>query len=166
MHERPFEHYRADATTDFALEYLEDRKRREATAPYFLFVSYIEPHHQNDRDHFEGPEGSKEKFKDYEVPEDLVLAKEKGSAGDWEEEMPDYLGQCASLDENVGRILEAIPEDERDNTIVIYTSDHGCHFRTRNAEYKRSCHDASIHVPLIISGPGLKSMMMSNTSRP
>ena len=70
--------------------------------------------------------------------------------------MPDYLGQCASLDENVGRILEAIPEDERDNTIVIYTSDHGCHFRTRNAEYKRSCHDASIHVPLIISGPGFE----------
>ncbi len=31
-------------------------------------------------------------------------------------------------------------------------SDHGCHFKTRNWEYKRSCHDSSIHIPLIIKG--------------
>jgi len=36
----------------------------------------------------------------------------------------------------------------------VFTSDHGCHFRTRNLEYKRSCHDASIRIPLVIRGPG------------
>ena len=41
-----------------------------------------------------------------------------------------------------------------DNTIVMFISDHGCHFKTRNAEYKRSPHDSSIHVPLIVQGPG------------
>lgn len=39
-------------------------------------------------------------------------------------------------------------------TIIIFTSDHGSHFKTRNNEYKRSCHESSIHVPLIIYGPG------------
>ena len=39
-----------------------------------------------------------------------------------------------------------------DNTIIIYTSDHGNHFKTRNNEYKRSCHDSSIRIPLIIKG--------------
>jgi arylsulfatase A-like enzyme len=38
---------------------------------------------------------------------------------------------------------------------VLYTSDHGCHFRTRNAEYKRSCHESAIRVPAILSGPGV-----------
>ncbi|MFL6447513.1 MAG: sulfatase/phosphatase domain-containing protein [Bryobacteraceae bacterium] len=33
-------------------------------------------------------------------------------------------------------------------------SDHACHFKTRNAEYKRSPHESSIHIPLIIEGPG------------
>jgi arylsulfatase A-like enzyme len=33
-------------------------------------------------------------------------------------------------------------------------SDHGCHFKTRNTEYKRSPHESSIHIPLIIEGPG------------
>ena len=42
----------------------------------------------------------------------------------------------------------------RDNTLIIFATDHGCHFGTRNGEYKRSCHDASIHVPLMVQGPG------------
>ena len=43
-----------------------------------------------------------------------------------------------------------------ENTILVYTADHGSHFLTRGreAEYKRTCHDASIHIPLIITGPG------------
>jgi len=45
--------------------------------------------------------------------------------------------------------------DEADNTIVLFTSDHGCHFRTRNDEYKRSCHEASIRIPAVIWGPGV-----------
>ena len=41
-----------------------------------------------------------------------------------------------------------------ENTLLVYTSDHGSHFRTRNAEYKRSCHDGCIRIPLIVHGPG------------
>ena len=69
--------------------------------------------------------------------------------------MPDYLACCKSLDDNVGRIADALKEAGLyENTVIVYTSDHGCHFRTRNGEYKRSPHDASLHVPLVIRGPG------------
>jgi arylsulfatase A-like enzyme len=44
-----------------------------------------------------------------------------------------------------------------DNTIILFTSDHGCHFRTRNSEYKRSCHEASIRIPMVWAGPGFES---------
>lgn len=155
MKSRKFEKYRADATTDFALEYLEDREQRGSKDPFFLFVSYIEPHHQNDRHRYEGPTGSKERFAHYTPPADLVEAKERGIEGDWEKEFPDYLGQIQSLDANVARYLDKLADmGELENTVIIYTSDHGSHFKTRNAEYKRSAHDASIHVPLIIAGPG------------
>ena len=43
-----------------------------------------------------------------------------------------------------------------DNTLLIYTSDHGCHFRTRNREYKRSCHDGCLRIPMIAWGPGFR----------
>ena len=147
--EFPEGRYRVDAQTDWVIEYLEQHRKSE---PFFLFVSYIEPHHQNDHNQYEGPKGSKERFKDYEVPADLADHK-----GDWRENYPDYLGCIQSLDENVGRIRDAL---ERlgldDNTLVIYTSDHGSHFRTRNAEYKRSCHDGCIRIPFIAQGPGFE----------
>jgi len=146
--EFPKDRYRVDAHTDWVIEYLQSRKTQ--SNPFFLFVSYIEPHHQNDHGHFEGPRGSKQKLKDYTVPGDLA-----GTKGDWRKEMPDYLGCCGSLDENVGRIRAELERlGMADDTLVIYTCDHGCHFRTRNGEYKRSCHDSSIRTPLIVRGPG------------
>ncbi len=150
-----FEGYRVDAMTDFALEYIEQQTGEQ---PFFLFLSQIEPHHQNDRCHYEGPKGSKETFKNFDVPIDL-----QGLNGDYMEEMPDYLGCCNSLDKNVERLIQKLKEKGvYEDTIFIYTSDHGSHFRTRNQEleegnyddYKRSCHDGCTHIPLIIHGPG------------
>ena len=147
--EFPEGRYRVDAQTDWVIEYL---KTRNGDDPFFLFVSYIEPHHQNDHGHYEGPKGSKERFKDFVVPGDLV-----DTEGDWREEYPDYLGCIHSLDENVGRIREALEQAGlTDNTLIVYTSDHGSHFCTRNSEYKRSCHDGCIRIPLIINGPGFE----------
>jgi len=145
--EFPEGRYRVDALTDWAIEYLGSRGGER---PFFLFLSYIEPHHQNDHRHFEGPHGSKERFRDFAVPGDL-----EGLDGNWREELPDYLGCCAALDAAVGRLRGELEQlGLADNTLVIYTSDHGCHFRTRNGEYKRSCHDACLRVPMIACGPG------------
>jgi len=144
-----FTGYRCDEITNYAIDFIKDSQAEE---PFFLFVSHIEPHHQNDRNRFEGPDGSKEKFKDYEVPGDL-----RDTDGDWREEYPDYLGACNSLDYNLGRIIDALKaQGIYENTVIIYTSDHGCHFRTRNEEYKRSCHDGSIKIPMIAVGPGFE----------
>lgn len=141
--------YRVDAQTDWAIEYLENR---QSDRPFCLFLSYIEPHHQNDHNHYEGPHGSKQRFEEFAVPGDLA-----GTEGDWREEYPDYLGCCNSLDENLGRIRATLDElGIADETLVIYTSDHGSHFRTRNDEYKRACHEGCIRIPMVLCGPGFK----------
>lgn len=148
--------YRADAINNYAIHYLHQYKGEK---PFFLFVSQIEPHHQNDRGRFEGPDGSKDKFKNFVPPADM----EEGN-GDWKEQYPDYLGQCNSLDANVGRLVATLKEMKLwEETILFYTSDHGCHFCTRNGEYKRSCHESSIRVPLIaIGGPFQGGKVISN----
>lgn len=147
--EFPAGRYRADAQTDWVIEYL---KSRSGEKPFYLFVSYLEPHHQNDHRHYEGPKGSKEKYANFAVPGDL-----EGTGGNWREEYPDYLGCVANLDENVGRIRKTLAElGIEDDTLLVYTSDHGSHFKTRNGEYKRSCHDGCIHIPMIVRGPGFR----------
>jgi len=141
--------YRVDAHTDWVLDYL---RTRDGAKPFFLFVSYIEPHHQNDHNQYEGPHGSKERFADYSVPGDLV-----DTEGDWRENYPDYLGCINSLDENVGRIRDQLEQlGLAGDTLLIYTSDHGSHFRTRNGEYKRSCHEGCIRIPMLACGPGFE----------
>ena len=148
-----FKGYRADCINDMALEFLDGYTGEK---PFFMTISQIEPHHQNDRKHYEGPEGSKERFKDFVLPEDLKVL-----GGNAAEEYPDYLGQCASLDENLGRLVARLKEKGLyENTVIIFASDHGSHFLTRNRDshlngyddYKRSCHDAALHVPLVIAG--------------
>ncbi len=139
--------YRVDAVTDFVLDYL---RTRDGERPWFLFLSYIEPHHQNDHNRYEGPHDAKERWKDFPVPGDLV-----GTEGDWRENYPDYLGCINSLDENLGRIRAELGKlGMAEDTVIIYTSDHGSHFCTRNSEYKRSCHEACIRIPMVACGPG------------
>ncbi|MFO8008245.1 MAG: sulfatase-like hydrolase/transferase, partial [Candidatus Brocadiia bacterium] len=112
--------------------------------------SYLEPHHQNDHNRYEGPEGSKERFADFVVPGDLV-----DTEGDWRENYPDYLGCINSLDRNLGRILDQLERmGVAEDTVIIFTSDHGSHFCTRNSEYKRACHEGCVRVPMVIRGPG------------
>ena len=149
----PEDSYRVDAQTDWALEYL---RSRDGEKPFFLFLSYIEPHHQNDHHHYEGPKGAKERFKDFVVPGDLI-----DTEGDWREEYPDYLGCINSLDAALGRIRDELEaQGLADDTLIIYTSDHGSHFCTRNSEYKRSCHDGCIRIPMIAHGPGFRGGKM------
>ena len=144
-----FTGYRADCINDFALEYIENCNKDK---PFFMFVSQLEPHHQNDRGHFEGPTDTVNLYKDSPLPEDLTFLK-----GNYKKEYPDYLAAIGSLDKNVGRLVKLLKDKGMyDNTLIIYTSDHGCHFKTRNSEYKRSCHESSIHIPLVFGGGAVK----------
>ena len=148
-HKRSFDEatYRVDAQTDWLLEHLNTWRTGQ---PNFTFVSYLEPHHQNDRNRYEGPHGSKKRWGDYAVPGDLT-----DTEGDWRENFADYLGCCNALDVALGRVIDQLKQSGMlENTLLIFTSDHGSHFRTRNPEYKRSCHDACLHIPLVVSGPG------------
>lgn len=57
------------------------------------------------------------------------------------------------LDEALGRVRDALKSLGMDeDTILVFSTDHGCHFKTRNQEYKRSCHESSIRIPLAFYG--------------
>lgn len=140
-----FTGYRADRINDFALEYIDNAPKGK---PFFMFISQLEPHHQNDSGHFEGYRETVGKYKNYPIPEEL-----RHFNGNYDREYADYLSAINRIDYNLGKLVEKLKEKGiYEETVIVFTSDHGCHFKTRNMEYKRSCHDSSTHVPLVIRG--------------
>jgi arylsulfatase A-like enzyme len=136
--------YRVDAQTDAVIRHLSAERDR----PFFLVNSYIEPHHQNSTGDFPPPDGYREPYTGRWIPPDL--AELRGSA---HRHLGGYYGQVKRLDEALGRIVDALKSmGELDNTVIVFLSDHGCHFKTRNAEYKRSCHESSIRIPGFLRG--------------
>lgn len=138
--------YRVDYLTDRAVKFL----KQEHKQPFLLVVSQLEPHQQNDMRSFVAPKGYAEEFKQAFVPHDL-----RPFPGDWKDQISGYYGCVKKIDESVGRVMATLEEQSMlENTIFVFVSDHGCHFKTRNGEYKRSVHDSSIRVPLLMQGPG------------
>jgi arylsulfatase A-like enzyme len=138
--------YRVDAVTDAAIRYVDAHQRD----PFFLFLSFIEPHHQNWGDDYPPPDGYRERYAGRWVPPDLAAL-----GGSTHKHLGGYFGMVKRLDEALGRVTDALKSLGLDeNTIVLFTSDHGSHFKTRNNEYKRSCHESSIRVPTALWGPG------------
>ncbi|MBQ1256932.1 MAG: sulfatase-like hydrolase/transferase [Clostridia bacterium] len=167
MNRHDFVGHRIDCINAYAIDYLHKYAEKETDKPFFLFVSQLDPHHQNDRNRYEGPDGSKKKWADYDVPGDL-----DGLEGDWKENYPDYLGQCNLLDQNIGKLIDTLDDlGLKDDTIIFYTCDHGSHFKTRNSEYKRACEDGCLHIPLIawggpFMGGGRKNELVSLLDMP
>jgi len=66
-----------------------------------------------------------------------------------------YYACVALVDDQVGKLLNALDEEGlADNTIVIFTSDHGFHLGEHRFWMKVGLHEESVRVPLIIKVPG------------
>ncbi len=143
----PFkDEYRVDFITSRVIRFLQNKPQ----TPFFLTISYLEPHFQNDCDCFVAPKGYADRYRNSFVPADLRFFP-----GDWASQLPDYYGCIARVDENVGKLRSELDHlGLSPKTVVAFVSDHGCHFRTRNNEYKRSGHESSIHIPMVMTGPG------------
>lgn len=160
--------YRADAYTDFAVKYL--HKRVDKSRPLAMMLSLVEPHAQPHHKLYKGPPAERRRHEyreiTYEGPDDLVAEfinaplppDLEDLPGQAREFWPDYLAACARVDWNVGRILDTLNElGMMDDTLVLYASDHGCHFFSHLPNVaKCTAHESSIHIPLLALGPGFK----------
>jgi choline-sulfatase len=124
--------YRPDWETDQGLDFI----RRNKNKPFVLCQSYYPPHTP------------------YTAPKEYWQYYEKG--------VPDgrpmeYYAAISNIDMNIGRLIKQLDDlDLLDNTVIIYTSDHGDTFGRRpGGGNKRSAYDDSARIPLIIRYPGI-----------
>tara|TARA_R110001592_G_scaffold10768_7_gene54945 strand:+ start:342 stop:1916 length:1575 start_codon:yes stop_codon:yes gene_type:complete len=68
--------------------------------------------------------------------------------------MQDYLGTIKSVDENVGRVIDYLEENDlMENTIIVYTSDQGFYLGEHGWFDKRFVYDESFKTPLLVAWP-------------
>lgn len=71
-------------------------------------------------------------------------------------ELAVYYAVISHLDQQVGRILRTLEETgQRDNTIIIYSADHGLAIGSHGLRGKQNMYEHTINVPLILQGPGI-----------
>ena len=153
---RYFGTWEVEGQTDQAIDFIE---QQTDTQPFSLFVSYHAPHNHDGGDaarysSFDAPEEFKDLY-DPENPESVSIRPTIPSNPRTRRMMQGYMALCTEVDHNVGRIIDSLEEQGLlDNTIIVYTSDHGETFGAfDNFAHKGSPEDASTRVPLIVRMP-------------
>ena len=87
---------------------------------------------------------------------DEVLAEYPRTENEVKGHIADYYGMISHMDAEIGRILQALDDNGlRENTIVIYTSDHGLSVGQHGLMGKQNLYDHSMRIPMIIRGVGI-----------
>ncbi|MCX7916466.1 MAG: sulfatase, partial [Verrucomicrobiae bacterium] len=140
--------YDAFAQTADAQQYL--RQRAQTKNPFLLFVSYGPPHFPH--------ETAPAEYRALYPPESLKLApnvppKQQETA---RRELVGYYAHCTALDKCVGDLLDTLKETGlADNTIFIFTSDHGEMMGAHGIapKLKQWFYDESVHIPFLLRLP-------------
>jgi arylsulfatase A-like enzyme len=156
----------AAVTNELVLDLLTSPGR---TAPFFVFINYIEPHlpyapPASFEQRFlssSAPRAQVEALRGFKTPRELgFILRVPGYqlTGDQLRILADlYDGEIAYVDSKVGELVQAL---ERrgilKDTLLVVTSDHGEHLGDhRLVDHKMSVYDALIRVPLIVRYPGV-----------
>jgi arylsulfatase A-like enzyme len=174
--------YVTDVITDLSLKFLRDRPRDK---PFFLMCHHKAPHrpwepdakHAREWENVQVPEP--ETFNDdyatrsdaareatmrierdlepsdYKKPIPAGLSPAQVKKWKYQRYMRDYLACVASVDDNVGRLLDELDQSGlAENTIVIYTSDQGFFLGDHDWFDKRFMYEESLTMPFLVRWPG------------
>jgi choline-sulfatase len=164
----PDAQHSSDIWTQAAIEFLKDPPGR-GKKPLFMHVAFYSPHDPRqapkaylDRypvDRIAVPPNFLPEFPfdqgDHRI-RDEILAPFPRTPYDIQVHRREYYSVISYVDHNIGRILDTLDEvGMRDNTLVIFTSDHGLSAGENGLMGKQNLFDPSVRVPLIMAGPGI-----------
>ncbi|MDA8020755.1 MAG: sulfatase-like hydrolase/transferase [Thermoanaerobaculia bacterium] len=154
----------AEEVTDAALRLLRGTLLPQAetgsSRPLFLWVHYVDPHFPYTPPGFE-PDACTDAMQVYERNAAFVFVDQDGvSSRALEDCARRYHAEVARADREIRRLLEGLHEMGRpvEQSLLVFTSDHGENLGEDGLFYEHgpSLHDASIRIPLIVTGPGLE----------
>jgi len=167
-----FIHYKggkhtSEVIADAAVDFLADRDNN--SKPFMMYVGFLAPHdplHAPDEYLARYPE-SQIKLPENFLPfhsfdqgdyylRDEVLAGFPRSKKSIQDKISKYYAMIEHTDAQIGRILQKLEESgQADNTLIIYTSDHGLAMGRHGLMGKQNQYDHSVRAPFIVKGPNI-----------
>lgn len=154
----------AGGITDRGRQFIENCTIDDPEKPWLLVVSYDEPH---------GPSVCPPPFCDmytdfsFPLPPNGAdpMVNKPVHHREWASQEPFsrekmrqalYFGAGSFVDDEIGRVIQTAEEQAPDNTVIIYTTDHGHYLGAHRLDGKGpALYEEVIRVPLIITGPGI-----------
>ena len=169
--EHRYDYHRTDVTTDIAISELEAMTTAGQDKPFMLMMSYQAPHYPEqpspeyaalykDRDIVRRPN-----CQDIDLFTPTVSPRSprpvendpdfQRYGNDVDEYIRLYNAMCTQVDANVGRLVETLERlGVADDTMIVYTSDHGDMQGSHGLKNKCLPHEESAGIPLIMVVPG------------
>jgi arylsulfatase A-like enzyme len=152
---------------DDAIKFL--TQDRDKSRPFFMYLAFGNPH---------DPRVADQKWMDLYQEDKIPLPANYAPQHPWNigsntirdellapfprtpevvrKHLHDYYAVISCLDDNIGRILAALKaQGLEDNTIVIFSSDHGLAVGSHGLFGKQNVYDDGYRAPLIFAGPGI-----------
>ena len=163
------EKFSTEMFTDEAVQFLQDYDAAAASAPFFLYLAFTSPHDPRTPP---GEYASMYPPAEIPVPEnfmpehpfdngemrirDEVLAPFPRTPEIVQQHIADYYGMISHMDAEIGRVLKTLEATgQLENTLIIYTADHGLAVGQHGLLGKQNLYSHSIRVPSIFAGPGV-----------
>ncbi len=158
-------------------EWLQAKAANPTNDPFVAFVSFVCPHPPHIAppefyDIYDKIEMPVPKLYDSEISGHPWIALQRNQQNyddfvtpkTWPILMKSYYGCISYLDSNIGKVLKTLEETGlRDNTIIIYTSDHGENLGARRLWGKCNMYEEASNIPMLISGPDVPSGKVNDT---
>ena len=136
--------YHTSKITDLAIDWL--ALQNQTDTPWFMWLAYVAPHspfhlppaHLHQRDSLTGTE------------QDIATNKRAY-----------YLAAIEAMDSEIGRLLDSLPANERENTLIVYIGDNGTPAAVIDTAVfdkghsKGSLTEGGIRIPMFVSGKGV-----------
>lgn len=160
------EKFSTELFADSAVDFIRQQNGEE---PFFLYVAFTAPHDPRtppqpylDQYPLEGiplPDNflTAHPFDNGELTvRDECLASFPRKPDEIRQHLAEYYSMITHMDEQIGRIVQALQDSSQgEHTIIVYTADHGIALGQHGLLGKQNLYDHSIHIPLIMHGPGL-----------
>jgi arylsulfatase A-like enzyme len=159
--------YQSPLLTNHAIDFLKQRRQSAASKPFFLFVGYVDTHGPHDNAPPDLVEHYRSTAKFSDIPDEkfaschgTVRSGKAAKAEKEREKLCQYYGAVGSIDREVGRIIDELKAaGEFENTLIVYTGDHGLNcghhgiWEKGNGTLPQNFFDESVKVNCTFSWP-------------